>query len=154
MDVFEEAEQLSRVPLFAKLDKAKLKLVAFTSEQLSLSDKEFLFHKGDQSDSVYLILEGFLNLVSKNETGEYEVIIEQGKNQITGEMGVIRNVPRAGTIRAAGPAKVLKIEADTFMTLMLENPCMSLHVMRELSNRLHQALNRETDALGSKAATQ
>ncbi len=147
MDVFEESEQLSRVPLFSKLDKAKLKLMAFTSERLSLADKEFLFHKGDHSDSAYLILEGNVELVVESESSEDKVVLELGKNTLTGEMGVITNSPRSASIRAAGAASVLKIDADTFMTLLSENFSMSLHVMRQLSEKLSADLEREVAAM-------
>ena len=144
MDVFEESEQLARVPLFSKLDKATLKMVAFTSERIALTADEFLFHKGENSDSVYLILDGTLNVVIEKDSGEEEVIVQQHKNNLTGEMGVIRNLPRAASIKAAVPSSVLKIEADVFMNLLLENSSMSLHVMRELSDRLDLALKRES----------
>ena len=78
MDVFEESEQLARVPLFSKVDKATLKFVAFTSERLTVADKEFLFHKGEHSDSVYLILDGAFNVVIEKGDGEEEVIVQVG----------------------------------------------------------------------------
>jgi CRP-like cAMP-binding protein len=152
LDVFEETEQLSRVPLFSKLEKAKLKLIAFTSDRLSLEEKEFLFHKGDHSDSVYLIIQGTLELVLTNIHGEEEVILEQQMNELTGEMGVITNCTRAGSIRAKVPTTVLRIEADVFMSLLSEHFSMSLHVMRLQSARLNASLERETDLLNKAGA--
>ncbi len=101
MDVFEEAKQLSRVPLFSKLDASKLKLIAFTSEQqLKLADGDYLFHFNDPSDSIYLILEGTLEVIAEHDDGRVDVIVTRGKNEIIGEMGVISNAPRSATIRA------------------------------------------------------
>ena len=139
MDIYDEARQLSNVPLFSKLDASKLKLIAFTSEQLELSDGEFLFHLNDPSDSTYLILEGMVQIVVENEDDSVDVIVELGINQMVGEMGVIANAPRSASIRASGEVKVLRIEADTFMNLLSENPSMSLHVMRELTDKLHKS---------------
>ena len=147
MDVFEEAKQLSRVPLFSKLDASKLKLIAFTSEQLSMSDGDYLFHFNDPSDSIFLILEGTLEVIAEHEDGRVDVIVERQKNEIIGEMGVISNAPRSATIRAAGSATVLRIEADAFMNLLSENSSMSLYVMRELSDRLNKSHLREVKTL-------
>ena len=147
MDVFEEARQLSQVPIFSRLDKSRLKLVAFTSEQLRLGDGEFLFHLGDPSDSVYLILDGILELVVEHDNGEIDVILTRGKNGLIGEMGVISNAPRSMSIRASGSTTVLRIEADTFMTLLTENPSMSLYVMRDLSTKLSESTIRELKTL-------
>jgi CRP-like cAMP-binding protein len=58
---------------------------------------------------------------------------------LIGEMGVIANAPRSASIRSAGASTVLRIEADTFMDLLSENPSMSLHVMRELTDKLHKS---------------
>lgn len=154
MDVFEEARQLSQVPIFSKLDKSRLKLVAFTSEQLRLGDGEFLFHLGDPSDSVYLILDGILELVVEHDGGEIDVILTRGKNGLIGEMGVISNAPRSMSIRASGSTTVLRIEADTFMTLLTENPSMSLYVMRDLSTKLSESTIRELKTLEHEPRTQ
>ena len=139
MDIYDEARQLSNVPIFSKLDKSKLKLIAFTSEQLNLSDGDFLFHLNDPSDSAYLIMAGLVQILAEQGNGELEVIVELGINQLVGEMGVIANAPRSASIRASGNVTVLRIEADTFMNLLSENSSMSLHVMRELTDKLHKS---------------
>jgi CRP-like cAMP-binding protein len=139
VDIYDEARQLSNVPIFSKLDTSKLKLIAFTSEQLNLADGDFLFHLNDPSDSACLILKGTVQVVVENEEGDIDVIVELGINQMVGEMGVIANAPRSASIRASGDVTVLRIEADTFMSLLSENPSMSLHVMRELTDKLHKS---------------
>ena len=139
MDVFEEANQLGRVPLFSKLDSSKLKLIAFTSEQLILSDGDYLFRYNEPSDSIFLVLQGVVEVVAEHEDGRVDVILERSRNEIIGEMGVISNAPRSASIRAKGIVTVLRIEADAFMELLLENPSMSLYVMRELSDRLNKS---------------
>ena len=42
MELLEEVEALKRVPLFAKLEPSKLKLLAFTSESLTFDEGEIL----------------------------------------------------------------------------------------------------------------
>ena len=46
MDLLQEAELLRKVPMFSRLEPAKLKLLAFTSESLSFDDGEVLFSVG------------------------------------------------------------------------------------------------------------
>ena len=136
MAINEEAQELSRVPLFAKLDPAKLKLIAFTSERLNLGELEYLFFHNDPSDSVYLVIDGILQVTVEHDDGTVDVVAELEKNQLVGEMGVIANTPRTASIRSSGYSTVLKIEADTFLSLLAENPSMSLYVMRELTSKL------------------
>ncbi len=139
MAINEEALELSRVPLFSKLDPAKLKLIAFTSERLDLGEQEYLFFYDDPSDSVYLVMDGVLQVTVEHDDDTVDVVAELEKNQLVGEMGVIANTPRTASIRSSGHSSVLKIEADIFMTLLTENPSMSLHVMRELTSKLSKS---------------
>ncbi len=143
MDVFEEAKQLSRVPLFAQLEFSRLKLLAFTSERIILEDGEFLFHLNDISDSVYLLLEGMVQVVIEHESGLIEPLLNRYENDLLGEMGVISNTPRSASIRASGTSVLLQIQADNFMDLLTENSSMSLYVVRELTYRLNQYVTRE-----------
>jgi hypothetical protein len=47
MSLTEEVEVLRNIPLFAKVEPAKLKLMAFTSERLEYLSGDELFHEGD-----------------------------------------------------------------------------------------------------------
>ncbi len=143
MNVFEEAKQLSRVPLFSQLELSRLKLLAFTSERITLSDGEFLFHLNDVSDSVYLLLEGVVQVVVELQNGEVEALVDRYENDLIGEMGVIAKIPRSASIRASGAAVLLQIQADNFMDLLAENSSMSLYVVRELTHRLNEYVSKE-----------
>ena len=46
MSLTEEVEVLRNIPLFAKVEPAKLKLMAFTSERLEYLSGDELFHEG------------------------------------------------------------------------------------------------------------
>ena len=121
MDYGDSVKVLRGIPLFAKLDPAKLKLVAFASDYLTFEDGEALFQVGEPADCAYLIEDG-------------------GKNQMFGEMALFLNSPRTATVRAKGPLGVLRIEADMFLGLVTENPDTALGVMRALSDKLTRAM--------------
>ncbi|HVN34283.1 MAG TPA: cyclic nucleotide-binding domain-containing protein [Casimicrobiaceae bacterium] len=152
MDVFKEAEMLRRVPFFGGLDGAKLKLLAFTSRALKFAPGEHLMKKGEAADSAYLILDGEAEVISETSEGEFVVGMLRS-NDLTGEMGVIRNRPRGATVRAKTPVRALRIAADVFLRLITENPECALDVMRQLSARIDAsnarlaAAQRELDTL-------
>src|SRR5258706_10398056 len=58
MSLNEEVEMLRRIQLFAKVEPAKLKLLAFTSERAVFQAEEVLFHQGDAADAPYIIVAG------------------------------------------------------------------------------------------------
>jgi CRP-like cAMP-binding protein len=142
VNVDDEAAVLSRVPTFAKLDPARLKLLAFTSRALRFTPGEVIIKTGEPSDSTMLILEGTVEFVGHaGQSGEF-VIATGGPHQMIGEMGVLMNVPRTLTVRARDHVRVLRISAQVFLRLLSENPEVALDMMRQLSERLAATTKR------------
>jgi CRP-like cAMP-binding protein len=130
-----EAAQLARVPMFGKLDPARLKLLAFTSRALRFAPGEILVRQGEPSDSAYLIFEGEVEILGS--TGKDEFLIgTAGANELIGEMGVLMNRARSTTVRAKNDVRALRIGAPMFLRLLSENPEVALDVMRVLCERL------------------
>ncbi len=149
MDVFQEAEQLKQVPMFAKLDASKLKLLAFTSESVTFQDGEVLFHVNDPSDSAYVIMDGEVEILAEAEGGELVPVVTRGRNELIGEMAVLSNAPRSATLRAKGEVTTLRISNDAFLKLVSENGDIALDVMRQLSDKLARS-HAQVEALQSR----
>jgi CRP-like cAMP-binding protein len=135
MDLKTEVDALRRVPMFAKLDPSKIKLLAFTSQLVTFDDREILFEQGDPSDCAYLVMTGEMEVLGHSGDDLYVVGL-LGANDLVGEMGVLAKAPRSATIRARGQAMALRIEGDLFLDLLAENPSVALDVMRRLSEKL------------------
>lgn len=135
MDINKESDLLRNVPMFAKLDPSKLKLLAFTSQCLSFDDGEVLFREGDRADAAYVIMRGEVEILA--DTGGTQFIAGTlGKNQLFGELAVLTKEPRSATLRAKGELLALRIGEDIFLKLLAENPEVALDVMRQLSEKL------------------
>jgi CRP-like cAMP-binding protein len=131
----DEVDLLRKVPLFAQLEPAKLKLLAFTSTRMVFKPEQELFHQGDEGDAAYLILSGEADVVAETAFGEVPVATV-GQNAIVGEIAILCDVPRTATVRAASRLETLKIEKEHFLRLVREFPDMGIEIMRELGNRL------------------
>ena len=99
MGLQEEVELLRNIPLFAKIELSKLKLLAFTSERLIYSQDEILFSQGDPGDAAYIIINGEADIVV-NTPGGPLVIATLKQNEIVGEIAILCDVPRTATVRA------------------------------------------------------
>ena len=141
MSVEQEAAVLARVPTFAKLDPARLKLLAFTSRALRFDPGDTLIRAGDPSDSAFVILEGTVEFLGGAGDDEF-VIGTAGPHLMIGEMGVIMNAPRTISVRARDHVRVLRIAAPVFLRLLSENPDVALDMMRQLSERLAATTKR------------
>lgn len=135
MDYAEAVALLRRIPVFAKLDPASLKLLAFSSSHLIFSDGEVLCHQGEAGSSVFIIEEGEVD-VTVEVDGKSIHLATLGSHELFGEMAVICNLPRTANVRARGPLKVLEVEGDVFLQLVTSNPDAALGVMRVLGERL------------------
>jgi CRP-like cAMP-binding protein len=153
MSIKEETEALKRIPLFSKLDPAKLKLLAFMSQRLSFDPGQALFAQGDPGDAAYIVLEGEAAVAIDTPGGPLE-IARLSKNQIVGEIAILCDVPRTAHVRAAvqAPLVCLKIEKDDFLALVNEFPSMGVEIMRELARRLDKTNQQLRVALTNKGA--
>ena len=150
MNLNEEVELLKGVPIFSKIEQAKLKLLAFTSERMTFSAGQELFHQGDQGDAMYVILGGVADVLIDTPGGQITVA-ELKKNGFVGEIAILCDVPRTATIKAREALSTLKISKDMFYRLVAEFPQMAVEVMRELAHRLEDT-NQKLQAATNKAA--
>lgn len=146
MSLDQEVDVLRRIPLFANIDPAKLKLLAFASQRMTYKPGQALFRQGDAGDAAYILIDGGAEvLVDKSGGGEL-VVAELDRNQIVGEIAILCDVPRTATIRAKGQLTTLKITKEVFLRLMRDFPDIGLEVMRTLAHRLEQTTQALTAA--------
>ncbi|MFC3227283.1 cyclic nucleotide-binding domain-containing protein [Marinibaculum pumilum] len=137
MSLHEEVELLRNIPMFAKIEPSKLKLLAFTSERLTFRDGEVLFRQGDPGDAAYIIVNGRADVIVDTPNGPLRVA-ELKKNDFVGEIAILCDVPRTATIAAASELVTLKISKDLFFRLVTEFPQMAVEIMRVLAQRLEK----------------
>ena len=151
MNLNEEVEILKGVPIFAKIEPAKLKLIAFTGERMTYQEGQELFHQGDPGDAMYVILGGVADVVIDSPAGPVTVA-QLKKNNFVGDMAILGDVPRNATIKANEALTTLKISKDMFFRLVTEFPQMAIEMMRELAHRLEDTNRKLLAASANKAA--
>ncbi len=145
MSLHEEVEMLRKIQLFAKVEPAKLKLLAFTSERAVFEAEEILFHQGDQADAAYIIVAGEVAVDVESPGGGRTRVAKLGRDQIVGDMGIIGDMPRTATVTAIGRTTTLKISKDLFFRMVSDFPSVAVELMRVLAFRVEHtnALLRE-----------
>ena len=146
MSLNEEVELLRNIPLFAKLEPSKMKLLAFTSERITYEQDQVLFNQGDVGDAAYIIVEGAAKVMVDTPDGEIEVAA-LGRNDFVGEIAILCDVPRTATVRASAKTITLRITKDLFFRLVAEFPEMSVEIIRELAARLEHTTQQLREAL-------
>ncbi len=141
MELDDLARTLKSIPLFAKLDVAKLKLLAFASDRLTFDNEEVIFETGDTADAAYFIESGAAGVYIEEADRRIKVN-ELGTNDLFGEMALFLKSGRSATVVADGTLVAMKLEGDMFLKMVTENPDAALGVMTALSEKIVDASER------------
>ena len=134
MSIDDEVEILRKIPLFANIDPAKLKLMCFASRRLTFSDGQSLCVQGETGDSAYIIINGTADIVIENN--EHVVVASVGRNEIIGEIAILCDVPRTASVVATSELTALEVTKDLFFRMVTDFPEMGVEIMRVLAHRL------------------
>jgi CRP/FNR family transcriptional regulator, cyclic AMP receptor protein len=140
----EEVELLRRIPLFANIEKSKLKLLAFTSEKVTFHAGETVFHQDDVANCAYIVMDGEADIII-NTPGGPLTVAHVGPNDVVGEIAILCDVPRTATVLATTPLAALRVSKEGFFKLVEQFPQIGIEIMGELASRLHQTTQRLTE---------
>ena len=146
MSIVEEVELLRRIPLFAKIDPTRLKLLAFTSDRVKFDPGQVVFEQGDGGDYAYVIIEGEADISVNTPSGPLSVATLK-EHELVGEIAILCDVPRTATVTATGELVALQISKDLFYRLVTEFPEMAIEIMRDLARRLELTTGRLQQAV-------
>jgi CRP-like cAMP-binding protein len=145
MSLTKDVEVLSNIPLFAKVNPTRLKLLAFTSERLEYPSGDELFHQDDYGDAAYVILKGEADILVDTPRSAMK-IATLGKNDIVGEIAILCEVPRTATVVAHGDVDALRVSKEGFFHLVTQFPQVGVEVMSALAAKLHRTTQALTAA--------
>lgn len=78
---------------------------------------ETIFNQGDPADAFYIILEGQVEVLERDEKGQEKRVNALGPGQAFGEIGILKRIPRTATVRALDETHLLALEREAFLNL-------------------------------------
>ncbi len=106
--------------------------------------------EGAVEDTFYIILEGEVRVTKVINEEEVRLLKHLYTGDFFGEMALIHNAPRAATVQAVKPTRVLAIKQDDFDRVLQNSTSMSMAMVREVSRRLRENDEMAIDALRLK----
>jgi CRP/FNR family cyclic AMP-dependent transcriptional regulator len=94
---------------------------------------------GDSTDNIYFVLSGALKVQVSDEDGREVILSKLGPGELFGEMGVLDDHPRSATVLAVESSQVVVMGKADFKQCLVDNPDVSLFIMRNLTKRLRMA---------------
>ena len=112
-------KRLKKLPLFSQLSPEALAELIQQGQVLTFEAEQVVCWDGDASDGMYVILEGEVRVLKRDEEGnEFDVNrLQQG--ECFGEMALLDNQPRSATVACLTPCQLLKLEKVGFMKLLV-----------------------------------
>jgi CRP-like cAMP-binding protein len=105
-------------------------------------DGEEIIRQGNVGESMYVVQSGRVEVLQNSMDGceQHLAFLESG--DFFGEMSVFEKEVRSATVRAAGEARVLKIDKKTLLRRIREDPLLAVNLLKTMSHRIRH-LNAE-----------
>jgi CRP/FNR family cyclic AMP-dependent transcriptional regulator len=121
------------------------RIVSYT-ERLRFSAGDVIIEAGDHDRSLYIIVEGRVEILLPTPTGElrHYGTIEQS---VTGEIAFLDGGPRTATIRALGEVELLRLSFESWEVLSARDPDLGRAILLNLARILAVRLRAADEAL-------
>ncbi|KAG0337649.1 phosphatidylcholine and lysophosphatidylcholine phospholipase [Podila humilis] len=118
-----------------------VQLLDYAMEWMQVSASQVLHRKGDDSDSIYIVLNGRLRTILENEPGKIEILGEFSQGESVGELEVLMGTPFPSTLHAIRDTEVARMPKSLFNTLALRHPEITIRISRLIAQRASDAMN-------------
>ena len=126
---------LSKVPILAPLLPDQLQILGDKFHKHHYRRGEVVFHQGDPSDRLHVILEGLIKISIISEEGREQGIAIIPPRQCFGEMGLVDGFPRSATATAMVETTTCTLIHEDFSQLQLQFPEVASEVTSLVSHR-------------------
>ena len=119
VDLARKLRALEQTDMFSGLNRKQLRLLAFGARWFQAKKGDVVFLKGDApTDGAYVLLEGEADLILPKAGEPDQLIATVGPGTLVGELGLIRDEPRALSMIAATDLKCLRLGAEEFLAVV------------------------------------
>nr|MBN1228594.1 cyclic nucleotide-binding domain-containing protein [Anaerolineae bacterium] len=135
-------EILRRFSLFAGIEPSRFNDIAMASEEISLSEGEWLFEEGDPASSLYLLLNGRVELkINLDEKGKRQADLHtMTGGSVIGLSSLVDPHIYTLSAQALSPVKLAKIDAHKMIEMMESDTDFGYTIMIGLSKILTDRL--------------
>ena len=144
----DEADSLSRVPLFKRLTPEELEQLAAEVDQVKFAADEIVFNEQDKGDALYVVESGSVRIWVLDEDVKPVTLAELKPGEFFGELAVLDRGPRSTNATTVGETILHRLSSDDFQAFLMKHPDVAIDVICEIGARM-----RQTNMLVSQRAT-
>lgn len=125
------AELLAGCRLFSGLTPEQLGTIAETATEVDFPGERVIARQGEIGTGFFVVIEGAVRVVRDGKT-----IARLGPGEFFGELSVLDGGPRIAQVVTDGPTRCLALATWDFERILLDQPELTLAILRELARRL------------------
>ncbi|KAF1978618.1 lysophospholipase NTE1 [Bimuria novae-zelandiae CBS 107.79] len=110
--------------------------IDFALEWVQVNSGQVIYNQGDESDAIYIVLNGRLRAIQDGENNNVKVIGEYGQGDSVGELEVLTESTRPGSLHAIRDTEVAKLPKTLFNSLALEHPGITIKISKIIASRM------------------
>jgi serine phosphatase RsbU (regulator of sigma subunit) len=149
LSVAERIACLRKTELFSGMSNDALGKIAGVAQEMYLADDKTIFHDGEKGDAVYFVVEGEV------KAHRFGIEITRiGKDNCVGEMGVIDEGPRSGSVSSIGDTVLLKVSRDDFYRVAKNDLKLLQNVLKIVLRKLRRDTDRQIDTIREHERTE
>jgi MFS family permease len=124
------AERFVRIPLFDGLAPAALEQAARHLNRVRVTPGQVVVRQGDPADRFFHVLDGTFEVAqTKDPGGAPRFLRTLGPDDVFGEIGLLRGVPRTATVTATGDGTLLALDGGRFLELVGAGPGLTSRLL-------------------------
>jgi CRP/FNR family cyclic AMP-dependent transcriptional regulator len=139
-------ETLTKTDLFSGLDDADIEMVASQTVLRQFPKNTVIVSQGDDTDSIYVIIKGKVDVFLHNDKGKEIIINTMGVCESFGELAPLGGIPRQASIITTEDSTFGVISRQVFMDTLLAKASVSMKIIDLLITRI-QDLTEEVSSL-------
>ncbi|MCJ1384162.1 phosphatidylcholine and lysophosphatidylcholine phospholipase [Xylographa soralifera] len=110
--------------------------IDFALEWVQVNAGEVIHHQNDESDAIYIVLNGRLRAIHEKSDGSMRVVGEYGQGESVGELEVMTESARPATLHAIRDTELAKFPKSLFNSLALEHPGITIKISKIIAQRM------------------
>ena len=134
----DEAESLSRVPLFKRLTPAELEHLAEEVDQVDYKAGTVIFNERDRGDALYVVETGLVQIWVMDEDVQPVTLTELKPGEFFGELAVLDQGARSTSATAIEDTHLHRLSSVDFQQFLMEHPDIAIDVICEIGARMRQ----------------
>ncbi|MGB4866259.1 MAG: Crp/Fnr family transcriptional regulator [Hyphomicrobium sp.] len=139
--------------LFATLPMEVSEAILQRAQVRSFARGDTIFHQGDISEHIYVVLDGWVKLFRITPTGAEAVVGVFTKGRSFGEAVAFEEIPYPVTAEAVTATRLLMVRTSVLSSMMRERPEIAMAIVSSTFRHLH-ALVAQVEQLKAHTGTQ